>query len=261
MKYFDTHAHYNDEVYKENLDEILEKCKEANVEYIINIGYNKESSIKAIALTKKYKNMYAAIGVHPHDVDNDNAQDIYDVYNKCDEKEKIVAIGEIGLDYAFVKDNKEKQAKLFIDQIELANNLKLPIAIHTRDASFDTYNILKNNKPKYGALLHCFKPTDDLMKLVLNEGYFVAFGGNITYKRSKSFADYVLKIPNEQLVIETDCPYLAPIPFKGELNDSSNLNLICKKLAEYKHMNEEELSVILFNNSIKFYNIKTQKEK
>ena len=228
MKYFDTHAHYNDEVYKDNLNEVLKKCKEANVEYIVNIGYNKESSLKAIELSKKYSNMYTAIGVHPHDVDNDNAQDIFDIYSECDIIEKIVAIGEIGLDYAFVKDNKEKQIKLFIDQINLANTLKLPIAIHTRDASLDTYNVLINNKPKYGALLHCFKPTDDLMKLVLNEGYYVAFGGNITYKRSKSFANYVLQIPNDRLVIETDSPYLAPIPFKGEINDSSNLQLICK---------------------------------
>lgn len=259
MKYFDTHAHYNDEVYKDNLNEVLKKCKEANVEYIVNIGYNKESSLKAIELSKKYSNMYTAIGVHPHDVDNDNAQDIFDIYSECDIIEKIVAIGEIGLDYAFVKDNKEKQIKLFIDQINLANTLKLPIAIHTRDASLDTYNVLINNKPKYGALLHCFKPTDDLMKLVLNEGYYVAFGGNITYKRSKSFANYVLQIPNDRLVIETDSPYLAPIPFKGEINDSSNLKLICKKLAEYKNMDEEELSKLLFNNSMKFYNIKTQK--
>ena len=124
--------------------EVLKKCKEANVEYIVNIGYNKESSLKAIELSKKYSNMYTAIGVHPHDVDNDNAQDIFDIYSECDIIEKIVAIGEIGLDYAFVKDNKEKQIKLFIDQINLANTLKLPIAIYTRDASLDTYNVLIN---------------------------------------------------------------------------------------------------------------------
>ena len=260
MKYFDTHAHYNDEVYNDNLQEVLEKCRQANVKYIVNIGYNKESSIKAIELSKKYKNMYAVIGVHPHDVNKDNAKDIYDIYNKCNVKENIVAIGEIGLDYAFVKDNKEAQSKLFIEQINLANSLKLPIVVHTREASLDTYKVLIENKPKYGALLHCFKPTDDLMKLVLNEGYYVAFGGNITYKRSKSFSDYVYQIPNERLLIETDCPYLAPIPFKGEINDSSHLDIICKKLAEYKKMEEEELAQILFKNSIKFYNIKTQKD-
>lgn len=255
MEFFETHAHYNDEVYKNNLDDVLNKCKEANVKYIVNIGYNKESSKNAIELARKYDYMYSTIGVHPHDVKNDTADDIYNIYSECDIKEKIVAIGEIGLDYAFVKDNKKEQENLFISQINLANSLKLPIVIHTREASLDTYNILINNKPQYGALLHCFKPTDDLMKLVLNEGYYVAFGGNITYKRSKSFGDYVRKIPNDRIVIETDSPYLAPIPYKGQINDSSNLSIICEKLAEYKNMEKKELSRILLKNSLRFYKI------
>ena len=174
MKFFETHAHYNDKAYNENLSEILNKCKDTNVEYIVNIGYNKESSKKAIELAKKYDYMYATIGVHPHDVEYDVSEDIRKIYDECDIKEKIIAIGEIGLDYAFVKDNKEKQANLFINQINLANELKLPVVIHTREASLDTYNILKENRPKYGALLHCFKPTDDLMKLVLEDEYYVA---------------------------------------------------------------------------------------
>lgn len=256
MKFFETHAHYNDKVYSKNLDEVLNKCKEANVKYIVNIGYNKESSKMAIELAKKYKYLYAVIGVHPHDVENDTVTDILKIYNECEIKHKIIAIGEIGLDYAFVKDNKENQAKLFIDQINLANELKLPVVIHTRDASFDTYNILIKNKPMYGALLHCFKPTDDLMKLVLEYNYYVAFGGNITYKRSKSFGDYIKKIPVDQILLETDSPYLSPEPYKGMLNDSSNLPIILNKLAEYLGMENEELSSILFENSLKFYNIK-----
>jgi TatD DNase family protein len=215
---------------------------------------NKLSSQKAIELSKEYDYMYAMIGVHPHDVETDTAQDIYDIYQK-NKSDKIVAIGEIGLDYAFVKNNKEKQFKLFIEQIELANTLKLPISIHTRDASLDTYSILKENKPRYGALLHCFKPTDDLMKLVLEENYYVAFGGNITYKRSKSFGEYLKKIPISQIVLETDSPYLTPIPYKGEINDSSNLPIICDKLAEYLELEKEELAKIVYQNSIDFFNI------
>lgn len=260
MKFFETHAHYNDKVYEDNLIEILDKCKNANVDYIVNIGYNKESSKKAIELAKKYSNIYCTIGVHPHDVNNDTADDILKIYNECDIKEKIVAIGEVGLDYAFVKDNKEAQFELFINQIKLANMLKLPVVVHTREAALDTYNILKNNKPEYGALLHCFKPSDDLMKLVLEDGYYVAFGGNITYKRSKSFGDYVRMIPEDKLLLETDSPYLAPVPYKGEINDSANLPIILEKLAEYRQTDKEELANIIYNNSLRFYKINPQKD-
>lgn len=254
MKYIDTHAHFNDEKFDNILEEKLEECKNAGVDYIVNIGYNKISSIKAINLSNKYDYMYSVIGVHPHDVKSDKATDIYDVYQKYNNG-KILGIGEIGLDYAFVKDNKEEQAKLFIEQIELANTLKLPIIVHTRDASLDTYNILKENKAEYGVLLHCFNPTNDLVNLVLERGYTVAFGGNITYKRNKSFPAFLEKIPLSQIVIETDCPYLPPEPLRGTINTSANLPIICKKLAEYKGEDEEKVATAVYENSIKFYGI------
>ncbi len=254
MKYFDTHAHYNDEVYIDCFDEVIEKCKMAGVEYIINVGYNVESSKKAIDLSSKYSYMYNAIGVHPHDVKNNNAVDIYDIYNNNDNS-KTVAIGEIGLDYAFVSDNKKEQAALFIEQIDLANTLKFPIIIHTRDASKDTYEILKASRPEYGALLHCFHPTDDLVRLVLDNGYTVAFGGNITYKRNESFGKYLKEIPIEQIVIETDCPYLSPVPYRGQVNTSANLPIICEKLAEYKNMQLDMVAKFVYDNSCKFFKI------
>lgn len=254
MKYFDTHAHYNDEKFDGILDETLIRCKEAGVEYIINVGYNKISSKKAIEISNKYSYMYCTIGVHPHDVKNDNATDIYDIYKKYNNG-KIVAIGEIGLDYAFVKDNKKEQASLFVSQIELANTLKLPIVVHTRDASFDTYNILKENQAKYGVLLHCFNPTEDLVRLALERGYMMAFGGNITYKRSKSFSKFLDMIPLSQIVIETDAPYLPPEPYRKTLNTSANLNIICSKLAEYKNEEKEIVAKEVYNNAIKFFKI------
>ncbi len=145
MRYFETHTHYNEDVYKDNLEEVLKKARDVNVDKFVNVGYNKEASIKSIELADKYDDFYAAIGVHPHDVDNDTAQDIYDIYSKNKGK-KIVAIGEIGFDFAYVKDNKDNQKKLFIEQIELANTLKLPILIHSRDASLETYNTLKEKR-------------------------------------------------------------------------------------------------------------------
>jgi TatD DNase family protein len=254
MRYIDTHAHYNDEVYKDNLEEVLNKVKEANVDKIVNVGYNIESCKDAINLAKKYDYMYCTIGIHPHDVD-DNVDEIEKLYYENKEA-KIVAIGEIGLDYAYVKDNKDEQIEVFKKQIALAEKLGLPIVIHSRDASLDTYNVIKENVHEGTKLLfHCFAPTDDLVRLVLERKYYVAFGGNITYSRNVSFRKYIEMIPVEQMVIETDAPYLSPVPFRGQINNSSNLSYVCKKLAEYKNMDEEELSKILYRNSIDFFGL------
>lgn len=254
MKYFETHAHYSDEIYSSNQDEILNRCKENAIEYIIDVGYNTKSSKNTIGLSKKYDYVYSAIGIHPHDVKNDDYNLIYDLYNN-NKDEKIVAIGEIGLDYAFIKDNKEEQIKLFINQIELANALKLPIIIHSREAYLDTYNVIKEHRANYGTLFHCFHPNDDLVRLVLENGYTVAFGGNITYKRGKRFAEYVKEIPMSQIVIETDSPYLPPEPYRGTINTSLNLPIICNKLAELKNLDVEYVSSITFENSKKFFKI------
>ena len=255
MRYFDTHAHYNDEKFKDNLDEVISEYKSVGVDRVVNIGYNIESSKKAIDLSNTYSNTYVAIGIHPSDVDKCSVSELEELYNK-NNNGKIVAIGEIGLDYYWVKDNKEAQKELFKEQIKLANKLKLPIVVHSRDASLDTYNILKECPAKYGTLLHCFSPTDDLVRLVVENGYKVAFGGNITYNRAKSFQSYMDMIPVSQIVIETDSPYLPPVPLRGTVNTSKNLPIILEKLAEYKKMDVEELSEIVYRNSLEFFNIK-----
>ena len=255
MRYFDTHAHYNDEKFKDNLDEVINEYKSVGVDRVVNIGYNIESSKKAIDLSNTYSNTYVAIGIHPSDVDKCSVSELEELYNKYNNG-KIVAIGEIGLDYYWVKDNKEAQKELFKEQIKLANKLKLPIVVHSRDASLDTYNILKECPAKYGTLLHCFSPTDDLVRLVVENGYKVAFGGNITYNRAKSLQSYMDMIPVSQIVIETDSPYLPPVPLRGTVNTSKNLPIILEKLAEYKKMDVEELSEIVYRNSLEFFNIK-----
>jgi TatD DNase family protein len=255
MIYFDTHAHYNDSKFDGIVDKTIKDCIDVGVKKINNIGYNIESSKKAIELSNEYNEVYAVIGIHPSDVGLCTVDEVEELYNKYNNG-KIVAIGEIGLDYYWVKDNKEEQKNLFIKQIELANKLKLPIVVHTRDASLDTYLILKEHPAKYGTLLHCFSPTDDLVRLVIENGYMVAFGGNITYNRAKSFQKYMDMIPVEQIVIETDSPYLPPVPLRGTVNTSKNLPIILEKLAEYKHMDVEELSKIVYRNSLEFFNIK-----
>ncbi len=255
MIYYDTHAHYNDEKFDDVVDETIKECLDIGVHYINNIGYNIESSKKAIELSKKYNECYAVIGIHPSDVGKCEVEDIEKLYKNLNNG-KIVAIGEIGLDYYWVKDNKEEQKKLFISQIDLANKLKLPIVVHSRDASLDTYLTLKEHPAKYGTLLHCFSPTEDLVRLVVENNYMVAFGGNITYNRAKSFQKYMDMIPATQIVIETDAPYLPPVPLRGTINTSKNLPIILEKLAEYKHMDVEELSKIVYRNSLEFFNIK-----
>ena len=221
MIYYDTHAHYNDEKYNGVVDETLKECFSVGVKKINVIGYNVDSSLKAIELSNMYNEIYSVIGIHPSDVGKCSVEEIERIYNE-NNNGKIVAIGEIGLDYYWVKDNKEEQKKLFIEQIELANKLKLPIVVHSRDASLDTYLTLKEHPAKYGTLLHCFSPTEDLVRLVLENGYMVAFGGNITYNRANSFQQYMDMIPPEQIVIETDAPYLPPEPLRGTINYSKN---------------------------------------
>ena len=257
MEYFDTHAHYNDEKFDGIVDDVLNRCKNIGVKYVINIGYNIESSIKAIELSNKYKNMYVAIGIHPSDVGKCSVEELEKIYNEYNNG-KVVAIGEIGLDYSYTKENKKEQIDLFKTQIELANRLKLPICVHSRDASLDTYLTLKECPAKYGTLMHCFSPTEDLVRLVLENGYMVAFGGNITYKRAKSFSRYMDMIPVNQIVIETDSPYLPPVPLRGTLNTSENLPIILDKLSEYKNISKDELSQIVYRNSLEFFNIKEE---
>ena len=257
MEYFDTHAHYNDEKFDGIVDDVLNRCKNIGVKYVINIGYNIESSIKAIELSNKYKNMYVAIGIHPSDVGKCSVEELEKIYNEYNNG-KVVAIGEIGIDYYYTKENKKEQIDLFKTQIELANRLKLPICVHSRDASLDTYLTLKECPAKYGTLMHCFSPTEDLVRLVLENGYMVAFGGNITYKRAKSFSRYMDMIPVEQIVIETDSPYLPPVPLRGTVNTSENLPIILEKLSEYKNISKEELSKIVYRNSLEFFNIKEE---
>ena len=257
MEYFDTHAHYNDEKFDGIVDDVLNRCKNIGVKYVINIGYNIESSIKAIELSNKYKNMYVAIGIHPSDVGKCSVEELEKIYNEYNNG-KVVVIGEIGLDYSYTKENKKEQIDLFKTQIELANRLKLPICVHSRDASLDTYLTLKECPAKYGTLMHCFSPTEDLVRLVLENGYMVAFGGNITYNRAKSFNRYMDMIPVEQIVIETDSPYLPPVPLRGTINTSENLPIILEKLSEYKNISKEELSKIVYRNSLEFFNIKEE---
>lgn len=259
-KIFDTHAHYNDEAYDKDLEQVLNKCFESSVDKILNVGYDIESSKISIGLAKKYDKIYAAVGIHPYDAKGNVDEKISKIDSLLSNdiiQNKILAVGEIGLDYHYEDIDKELQREYFLKQLELAKKYNLPAIIHSRDANLDMYNIIKEEKNMNGKLLfHCFDPNEQIASLVIDRGYMIAVGGNITYKRKQSAIDIIKSIPIDQIVVETDCPYLSPEPNRGKRNDSSNIIHIIKRLAEIKEIDERELTIKLYENSIKFFNIK-----
>ena len=259
MKFFETHAHYDDEKFEDEEDEVLNKVYREGVDKIVNVACDYSSCITSFKLSEKYDFVYYTIGVHPFEAETFDIEKIEEIYSQVDKK-KLVAIGEIGLDYSYDyvdEENKKIQKEVFIKQIEFAHKYSLPIIIHTRDASHDTYEILKEyTSDEDKVLLHCFSPTDELVEILLErKNYICAFGGNITYKRKDSFEKYLEKIPMEKIVLETDSPYLPPQEKRGTRNDSSNLPIIAKKLAEFKKITIDEVAIVTYNNAKLFYNV------
>ncbi len=256
MKIIDVHAHYEDERYNEDREETIKRQCENGVEYIINAGAGIESSKSALQLANNHDNIYCTIGIHPGYVeDGENIEDLKRLYVE-NPKEKIVAIGEIGLDYHYTKEFKEEQKKLFKEQLEFAYELGLPVQIHSRDASIDTMEVLESteNKPEK-IMFHCFDLNEQTAKYIINKGYKISLGGNITYKRTETAIKVIKEMPIENIMTETDSPYLAPVPHRGERNESLNIVEVIKKLAEIKEMNIEEVAKILYNNAIEFYGL------
>ena len=264
MELFDSHAHYNDEKFNEDRWEIIKNIyKKENVTKIVTVGYNIESSKSAIEISKKIDYIYCTIGISPNDIPDSieewceelkELENIFNIEKKFNNK-KIIAIGEIGLDYYWNKENKNLQKKFFIDQIKLANRLNLPIVIHTRDAYVDTIDILKNNIPLRRGVFHCCPQNIELIKAALNLGFYISFAGPITFKNSKNAREICKMVPLEKLLIETDSPYLSPEPNRGKRNDSSNLKYIAKKIAEFKEISVEDVAEATYNNANKIFGI------
>lgn len=260
MKIFDTHAHYDDERYKEDLEHVISDNYNNGVYKIVNASYDLESSKRSKEIADKYNNVYFAVGIHPEGVNENINADIMELENliiQHKEKSKLVAIGEIGLDYHYTKENKELQKQYFERQLELAIKYDMPVIIHSRDASDDMYHILNNDKyKKLSLVFHCFQPSDAIASLVIKRGWFIGLGGNITYKRSEHSLEIIKLIPIDQIMVETDAPYLTPVPLRGTRNESKNIKYVIERLSEIKGIDTESLSNILYDNSIKFYRIK-----
>ncbi|MCL2860596.1 MAG: TatD family hydrolase [Oscillospiraceae bacterium] len=252
MELFDSHAHYNDEQYDLDRDEIIKKIFESGVTKIINAGYNVEASKTSIELAEKYDFIYAAVGIHPQDIENISI-DLIEI-EKLSNHSKVIAIGEIGLDYHWNKENKQEQIEAFARQIELANKLDLPIVIHSRDAYVDTINVLKNmvDANKKG-VFHCCPLNAELVKDALDLGYNISFAGAITFKNVKNADEIIKMVPMDRIQIETDAPYLSPEPFRGKRNDSTRIKYIAQKVATARGISVEEVAKMTYENTLRMF--------
>lgn len=250
MEFFDSHAHYNDEKFDEDIENIIKEIYRSGVTKIVNAGYSLESSKKAIEIANNYDFMYTTAGISPNDIDDFKQKDLEEIENLAKNK-KVVAIGEIGLDYHWSTENKQLQKEVFTAQIEIANRLNLPIVIHTREAIYDTLDILKNNKCNKKGVFHCTPLNIDLVREGLKLGFYISFAGPITFKNSKNADEVIKMVPLDRILIETDSPYLSPEPLRGKRNDSRNVKYMAQKIADVKEITLEEVANATYKNAKK----------
>lgn len=280
MELFDTHAHYNDEKFDNDRKQVIQDIYNSNVTMLVNAGYSVESSIKGVEIAKDYDWMFNIVGVSPNDIAEgvdeidkqisriedlvkkdqnivkDVESDTAESLNIVNNNRKIVAIGEIGLDYYWNKENKALQKYAFIKQIELANKYNLPIVIHTREAVDDTIDILKNKiEATKKGVFHCCPLNRELVKQGLKMGFYISFAGPVTFKNSKNANEIIQMVPLDKMVIETDSPYLAPEPHRGTRNDSRNVRYIAEKIANVKEISLEDIAKITYKNAMKIFEI------
>ena len=242
--YIDTHCHLSMEDYLD-IDKVIEENKDALVEKIVVSGCSRESIEEVMDLKDKYDMVYVTIGYHPEYADTVTESDLDYLKSLLGEK-KVVGIGEIGLDYHYTKENKDKQIWLFEEQLKIADAFNLPVVIHSRDATMDTINILKKYKVK--GIIHCFSGSLETANIYISMGFLLGIGGVVTFKNSK-LKDVVKEVPLESIVLETDSPYLAPVPFRGKINSSKYLEFIANFIADIKNISVDELAEITSRNA------------
>ena len=252
---FDTHAHYDDDAFDEDRETLLSGMKEAGVEYIVNVGASMASSKRSVELAKKYPFVYAAVGVHPDEV-GELDEEKFSQLREWSKLEKVRAIGEIGLDYYWDKEKHDLQKHWFMRQMELANEVKLPMIVHSREAAKDTLDMVIAAKPlELSGIIHCYSYSIEQAREYLNMGYYLGIGGVLTFKNAKKLKEVAEYAPLSQIVLETDCPYLAPTPYRGKRNNSSMIAYVAEELATIKQVPVEEVLRITNENGRKLYNI------
>lgn len=257
--FIDTHTHLDDPRFELDREAVLSRAQEAGVERLVTIGCDLTTSQAAVALAERYPFVYAAVGVHPHEA-KQIGDDWYSQFRRLARHPKVVAYGEIGLDYHYNHSPPHLQRARFREQIGLARELGLPLVIHTREAQEDTLTILKEEKAsEVGGVFHCFTGEARLAKAALDLGFFLSFAGVITFQNAAALRDLVKTVPMDRILIETDCPYLTPVPHRGKRNEPAYVRLVAEKLAELKSVGEpmrvEEIGRITLDNARRLFKI------
>ena len=247
--FIDTHCHLNDDKYQD-VDAVIKSYLHDGVDIVINMGCEYQSSEFGKNLAQKYDSVYFAAGYHPSDVDSFSQENL-DKISALANHDKCVAIGEIGLDYHWQPFDKDKQKNCFISQIELAKSLKLPVSIHSRDATCDMLNLLKENKSnlQYGAVMHCYSGSVETARELLNLGVYISFAGPVTFKNAGKLVEVASFVPTDMILTETDSPYLAPHPFRGTINEPKNVSLVTAFLASLRGENLQDFSAFVMKNA------------
>lgn len=251
---FESHAHYDDEAFNEDRDNLLSSMKDNGVEYIVNVSADFESVDPIYELSQKYDFVYGTVGVHPGAA-KDMTQERFEYLKKAALRDKVVAIGEIGLDYYWEKEEGQKatQKEWFVKQLQLAKEVNKPVIIHSREAAADTLDIMKKEWADRKAVIHCYSYSAEMAKIYAKMGYYFGIGGVLTYKNARTLVETVEYVPIEQLLLETDCPYLSPVPNRGKRNDSSNLRYVAEKIAEIKNISYDAVVEITEENAKRFF--------
>ena len=259
MEFLDSHAHLDDDAFEGDREQVILEIKKAGITKVISAGYSLEGSKKAIELSKKYDFIYATCGISPNDIPQ-TEEELWKVLEQIEDlvknNDKVLAIGEIGLDYHWNKENIDLQKLAFVTQIKMANELGKPIVIHTREAVMDTITILKENKVENKGVFHCCPLNRELVKEALQLGFYISFAGPVTFKNSKNANEIIQMVPLDKILIETDSPYLSPEPFRGKRNEPRNVKLVAQKIADVKNVSLENVANITFANAKKIFQIK-----
>ncbi|MGC8976664.1 MAG: TatD family hydrolase [Candidatus Ratteibacteria bacterium] len=259
MKYFDTHCHLDFEQFDKDRNQVIERAKSQNVEYILNVGTDIESSKKVIEIAENYDFIFASVGIHPLDVSEYSIEHLKEIEKLLSNK-KVIAVGETGLDYYYSKENKEKQKEFFIAQVEIAGNNNLPLIIHQRESKNDLIELIEKIKLPEKVVFHCFGGDIELAKYCEKRGFFISFTGILTFKNAKNVKEVARIYPFDKIMVETDAPFLAPEPLRGKRNEPFMVKYIVEEIAKIKDKDKEEVSYIIFKNSLKFFNIKEEKD-
>ena len=251
---FDTHAHMDDRAFQEDRDEILEGLAGKGVGLVMNPGCSLASSRNAIALAEKYPHIYAAVGTHPDSADEVNDAVLEEYRRLCKLHPKVKAIGEIGLDYYYEDIPRDVQKKAFIAQLELAKELDLPVVVHERDAHDDGMTIIKQF-PTVTGVFHCYSGSAEMARQLVKMGWYIGFTGVLTFKNARKAVETAQSIPLDRIVIETDCPFMSPEPFRGRRNDPTRVYRMAEKLAELRDISVEQARAITFENGKRLYRI------